>query len=84
MINARRHAGPEATADVRLRFDPDAVELEVSNTGRRGSSTPGLGQLGMRERAAVSGGTIEIGPRIRGGFLVRVRVPFARTETTRV
>jgi signal transduction histidine kinase len=84
LTNARRHAGPEATADVRLRFDPDAVELEVSNTGRRGASTPGLGQLGMRERAAVSGGTIEIGPRTRGGFLVRVRVPFARTEAARV
>ena len=29
----------------------------------------------MRERAAASGGTIEIGPRARGGFLVRMRVP---------
>ncbi|WP_314455685.1 histidine kinase [uncultured Microbacterium sp.] len=84
LTNARRHAGPDATADVRLRFDPDAVELEVSNTGRRGSSTPGLGQTGMRERAAVSGGTIEIGPRARGGYLVRVRVPLARSEATRV
>ncbi|SDC05200.1 Signal transduction histidine kinase [Microbacterium enclense] len=84
LTNARRHAGPDATADVRLRFDPDAVELEVSNTGRRGSSTPGLGQLGMRERAAVSGGTIEIGPRARGGFLVRVRVPITIAEVTRV
>ncbi|MFJ4036640.1 sensor histidine kinase [Microbacterium sp. NPDC090007] len=84
LTNARRHAGPDATADVRLRFTPDAVELEVSNTGRRGSSTPGLGQLGMRERAAVSGGTIEIGPRARGGYLVRVRVPLAATEAARV
>ncbi|MDQ1135348.1 signal transduction histidine kinase [Microbacterium sp. SORGH_AS 1204] len=84
LTNARRHAGPDATADVRLRFGPDAVELEVSNTGRRGSSTPGLGQLGMRERAAVSGGTIEIGPRARGGFLVRVRVPVTTAEVTRV
>ncbi|WP_396652981.1 ATP-binding protein [Microbacterium sp. SORGH_AS_0454] len=75
LTNARRHAGPDASADVRLRFETDAVELEISNTGRRGSSTPGLGQLGMRERAAVSGGTIEIGPRSRGGYLVRVRVP---------
>ncbi|WP_285136471.1 sensor histidine kinase [Microbacterium sp. lyk4-40-TSB-66] len=84
LTNARRHAGPGATADVRLRFDADAVELEVSNTGRGGSSTPGLGQLGMRERAAVSGGTIEIGPRARGGYLVRVRVPATRAEATRV
>ncbi len=84
LTNARRHAGPGATADVRLRFDPDAVELEVSNTGRGGSASPGLGQLGMRERAAVSGGTIEIGPRTRGGYLVRARVPVAPAETARV
>jgi signal transduction histidine kinase len=80
LTNARRHAGPDATADVRLRFETDAVELEISNTGRRGSSTPGLGQLGMRERAAVSGGSIEIGPRSRGGYLVRVRVPLTPAE----
>ncbi len=80
LTNARRHAGPHATADVRLRFDADAIELEVSNTGRAGSKTPGLGQLGMRERAAVSGGTIEIGPRSRGGYLVRVRVPAVQNE----
>ncbi|KTS06993.1 sensor histidine kinase [Microbacterium testaceum] len=84
LTNARRHAGPHATADVRLRFDPDAIELEVSNTGRAGSRTPGLGQLGMRERAAVSGGTIEIGPRSRGGYLVRVRVPAVQNEVAHV
>ncbi|MDF2992708.1 MAG: signal transduction histidine kinase [Microbacterium sp.] len=84
LTNARRHGGPEATADVRLRFGADAVELEIANTGRRGSTTPGLGQLGMRERAAVSGGTIEIGPRSRGGYLVRVRVPVAAEEAARV
>ena len=29
----------------------------------------------MRERATASGGTLEAGPRSRGGFLVRLRVP---------
>ena len=84
LTNARRHAGPGATADVRLRFTPDAVELEVSNTGRHGSSTPGLGHLGMRERAAVSGVTIEMGPRARGGYLVRARVPLTPVEVPHV
>ncbi|WP_295781842.1 sensor histidine kinase [uncultured Microbacterium sp.] len=84
LTNARRHAGPGATADVRLRFTAEAVELEVSNTGRSGSSTPGLGQRGMRERAAVSGGTIEIGPRSRGGWLVRVRVPLTPAQVSHV
>lgn len=84
LTNARRHAGPRATADVRLRFDPDAIELEVANTGRAGAAASGLGQLGMRERAAVSGGTIDIGPRSRGGYLVRVRVPVVDAEVAHV
>lgn len=76
LTNARRHGGPGATADVRLRYEPDAVELEVHNTGRVvGPPAPGLGLVGMRERAAASGGSIEAGPRREGGFLVRVRVP---------
>lgn len=76
LTNARRHAGPDVTADMRLRYEPDTVELEVTNTGRaRGGARPGLGQLGMRERAIASGGSLEVGPRERGGYLVRVRVP---------
>ncbi len=76
LTNARRHGGPAATADVRLRYSPDAVELEVSNTGRSHLiGRPGLGLVGMRERAAASGGALEVGPRPRGGFLVRLRIP---------
>ena len=76
LTNARRHGGPDAAADVRLRYDVADVELEVTNTGRASSlARPGLGIVGMRERAAASGGEIEIGPRGRGGFLVRARIP---------
>lgn len=82
LTNARRHGGPAATADVRLRYAPDAVELEVSNTGRSHLvGRPGLGLVGMRERAAASGGQLEAGPRPRGGFLVRLRVPSAGATT---
>ncbi|MEV7619502.1 sensor histidine kinase [Microbacterium sp. NPDC089321] len=76
LTNARRHAGSGASADVRLRWVPDAVELEIVNTGRSvGVLRPGLGQLGMRERALASGGEIELQPRPQGGFRVRVTVP---------
>lgn len=76
LTNARRHAGPDARADVRLRFERDGVELEITNTGRVATPMrPGLGLVGMRERAAASGGTLEAGPRVRGGFRVRVHVP---------
>jgi signal transduction histidine kinase len=77
LTNARRHGGTGATAEVRLRYTDDRlVELEVVNSGRPvPEPRPGLGHLGMRERATASGGTIEIGPRERGGFRVRVAVP---------
>lgn len=78
LTNARRHAGPDASADVRLRYGDDAIELEVTDTGRgTAPHRPGLGIVGMRERATASGGSIEIGPRGRGGFLVRLRVPLS-------
>ncbi|QYM64125.1 sensor histidine kinase [Microbacterium sp. Se5.02b] len=76
LTNARRHAGSGATADVRVRYDDDGVELEIVNTGRAITQLrPGLGQLGMRERAAASGGTLEVSPRPLGGMRVRARVP---------
>ncbi|KYJ97435.1 sensor histidine kinase [Microbacterium sp. CH1] len=82
LTNARRHAGPGATADVRVRYDADGVEVEVVNTGRAiAQLRPGLGQLGMRERAAASGGTFEIAPRAPGGVRVRARVPLGAPVT---
>lgn len=87
VTNSLKHAGASASIDVRLRFAADAVELEVADTGlgeRRASapSTPGsgLGQLGMRERLAAIGGTLEAGSRSRGGYLVRARVPLVVEE----
>ncbi|WP_194762416.1 sensor histidine kinase [Microbacterium sp. UFMG61] len=76
LTNARRHAGTGATADVRVRYDQHGVEVEIVNTGRAiAALRPGLGQLGMRERAAASGGTLEVTPRLTGGLRVRARVP---------
>ncbi|MFD5226121.1 sensor histidine kinase [Microbacterium sp. NPDC058342] len=86
LTNARRHAGAGAKADVRVRYGTDAVELEVVNTGRPiAGLRPGLGQLGMRERALASGGSIELLPRPQGGFRVRASVPLApaRKEAVR-
>ena len=88
LTNVRKHGGAAATADVRLRWSDDAVELEVANTGAGGASASGseahgLGQLGMRERVAAAGGTLELGPRARGGYLVRARFPLRRSEVAR-
>ncbi|MGJ0389728.1 sensor histidine kinase [Microbacterium sp. CGR1] len=82
LTNARRHAGVGATADVRVRYDDEGVEVEVVNTGRAVAVLrPGLGQLGMRERAAASGGSLEVTPRPSGGLRVRARVPLAGTTS---
>ncbi|WP_022887164.1 sensor histidine kinase [Glaciibacter superstes] len=89
LTNTRKHAGPGATADLRLRYESDAAELEITDDGvgpRAGStahvaqgisSGVGLGHQGMRERVAAVGGEIHIGARPRGGYLVRARFPLA-------
>ncbi|WP_300268062.1 sensor histidine kinase [Microbacterium sp.] len=80
LTNARRHAGADAVADVRLRYTHENIELEVVNTGRPVlAPRSGMGQLGMRERTLASGGTIESAPRERGGWRVRVQVPLSET-----
>jgi signal transduction histidine kinase len=81
LTNVRKHAGPRAVADVRLRYEPEKVELEVTDDGSglpRRTSSGGLGQLGMRERVDAVGGTLELGRRPRGGYLVRATIPVSR------
>ncbi|MFU8946653.1 sensor histidine kinase [Mycetocola zhadangensis] len=81
LTNARKYAGSAATADVRVRYLDGAVELEVANTGSVPSQPRpgGLGHIGMRERVDALGGSLELGPRARGGYLVRARIPDAAT-----
>ncbi|MBS3182815.1 sensor histidine kinase [Leucobacter manosquensis] len=79
LTNVRKHAGRGATAEVRLRFGTDAVEVEVADDGVRQELTQrsrgsGLGLQGMRERIGAVGGTVHAGRRERGGFIVRACV----------
>jgi signal transduction histidine kinase len=78
ITNTIKHAGPGAEIDLRLRYLDDAVELELGDTGTGSTvaaSGSGHGHLGMRERVDAVGGTIQIGPRARGGYLVRAHIP---------
>ncbi|QES46812.1 sensor histidine kinase [Streptomyces venezuelae] len=81
LTNARKHAG-NAPARVSLTYRPDEVAVEVRNECPRdgaGRRTParrgGYGLIGMRERVALHGGTLEAAPREDGGFLVAARLP---------
>ncbi len=77
LTNVLKHAG-EASADVVVAYHPDALELTVTDDGRSPVATApreGHGLPGMRERAALFGGTLTAGPRPVGGFQVRARIP---------
>lgn len=88
LTNTVKHASA-SSADVRVRYLERELELEVSDDGigdvtRGRSDDPtdsGLGLVGMRERVAVHGGELEVGPARIGGFRVRVRLPIASEGT---
>jgi len=86
LTNVRKHAGTGARVDLRVRYLHDRVEVEASDGGPAGAAASaaagpvrngpgGLGQRGMRERVAAVGGSIDIGPKARGGYLVRASLP---------
>ncbi|CAN7229643.1 sensor histidine kinase [Knoellia sp. LjRoot47] len=86
LANVTRHS-TATVADVVTRVVDDGpgrayAEVEIVDNGRprAGTSGSGLGQLGMRERAASLHGTVEIGPRPTGGYRVRVRVPLGESD----
>jgi signal transduction histidine kinase len=82
LTNVIKHAGPAATATVSLRYAGAGLEIEVTDTGLGPgpvSMTPGDGHglIGMRERAASVGGTLESGPGPEGGYRVLAVLPAA-------
>lgn len=76
LTNVVRHAG---RAPARVEVTAEPCELCVSVVNPAGTPDPaapagsGLGLVGMRERVALLGGTVEAGPRPDGGFAVRAR-----------
>jgi signal transduction histidine kinase len=76
LTNTLRHA--QATrADVTLSYTADALDVEVRDNGRAapGNGAGGHGLVGMRERAALLGGTLEAGPQSGGGYRVHAHLP---------
>jgi signal transduction histidine kinase len=77
LTNTLRHARARR-ADVRVALSPGLVEVEVVDDGRGGpvGAGGGHGLVGMRERAAVYGGSVDAGPVDAGGFRVHARLPY--------
>ena len=82
LTNVRKYAGPRPTVRIDEHWDDDGLSLTIADNGRGASSgldghAPGYGLIGMRERVATVGGTVNAGPGIGGGFVVSVTIPYA-------
>jgi signal transduction histidine kinase len=89
LTNVVRHA-PGAKATVRVDIGPAGTRIQVTDTGRT-VSAPALrgrgeahGLVGMRERAAAFGGTVDAAPLPQGGFQVVASLPVTVSTAGRV
>jgi signal transduction histidine kinase len=75
LTNAAKHVG-RCRARVEMRWQPEALEVEVANEGAAvpGGEGAGRGLVGMRERVRLVGGRLETGP-TAAGFKVAAWFP---------
>jgi signal transduction histidine kinase len=78
LTNVRKHA-PGATATVRICHENGAVRVTVTNTAPTRPALPlpsaHYGLVGLRQRAALLGGTVTSGPTADGGYELRLELP---------
>ena len=90
LSNAIRHA-PGSHVQVHLAYRPDALALEICNdavltavpvlvASGEHAGGGGNGLVGMRERAAMLGGSLDAGPTEDGGFRVSAVLPVSSPE----
>jgi signal transduction histidine kinase len=79
ITNAVKHAEGATTVGVELTWTPRLLEIAVSDNGRGDRPSAGVargfGLAGMRERAALYGGTATAGPGPQGGWTVNATIP---------
>ncbi|MGW7309124.1 sensor histidine kinase [Streptomyces sp. NPDC054835] len=85
LTNARKHAGPDIPVKVRLACLPESVLVSITDQGGMSSAEAppasgirpgtGYGLIGMRERVALHGGTLETGRLPEAGFRVMASLP---------
>ena len=88
LSNVLRHAGADRVG-IDLRRDAGRLVLEVEDDGRgfdpewmRNGGSPGLGLVGMEERAHLIGAELEVRSEPARGTTVRIAIPEARRGTT--
>jgi signal transduction histidine kinase len=83
LTNALKHASA-TRADVVVCWAAHEITVEVTDDGQGPSTSTarseGAGTIGMRERVALFGGELRVGPRPQGGYAVHVRLPIAVDE----
>ena len=83
LTNTLKHAGPGARAQVRVRRTENLVDVEIvdDGAGKARALVPepdlpgGNGVIGMRERAHLFGGILQVGPQAGGGWRVHASFP---------
>lgn len=83
LTNVVRHS-ESRTAHITLTYAPERLALRIDDEGPAShgeAGGSGNGLVGMRERAAALGGTIDAGPRPGGGFRVEAFIPLSMRPT---
>jgi signal transduction histidine kinase len=85
LTNVLKHApGSQVSVDIRRDDHELAIDVVDDGDGTAAPAAPavahvGHGLVGMRERAALYGGTLVAGRRAEGGFSVSARIPLEAT-----
>jgi signal transduction histidine kinase len=79
LTNVIKHSGGDR-ASVELSYGKEDIELEIIDDGNAAAepamARPGHGLVGMRERVALFGGSLEAGPSNGGGYRVVATLPY--------
>lgn len=81
LTNANKHA-PGASVQITVKYEPDALVVEVRNNPPRGGRDDrgtGVGLIGLGERVRLAGGMLHVGELPSGGFRIAAVLPYEDT-----
>ncbi|MBB5955569.1 signal transduction histidine kinase [Saccharothrix tamanrassetensis] len=83
LTNASKHA-PGASVQVTVKYEPDALVVEVRNNPPRvrPADGSGFGLIGLRERVRLAGGMLHVGELPTGGFRIAAVLPYEDTAAS--